>query len=818
MNEARSVQEELEVLARMAEAGLPEEPAADVPAAEEASPMAPEPAPAPAEPPPPAVPIPAEPAPEPAGDRPETPEAPGVEDGDQAVLNALDSLANRVHATERNMEEILSPLEQAVRGLEQQLESLDSDDPGGEGPTALDAPEPIVGLSESPRPATPTVPPSTEPIAAPPPPEPPISPPPISPPTVTPPPVAPSPPVEETPEDRWAEMRDADVVPPRFDPDARRSAAELIKGLDFGQGRGEAGSPAGAEPDPAPPAPPVSSGPTVGAPPERPAFAGPVEPPRPREPAAPPPSGAGPAAERPGGEWPETDILELDQPVEPEEAREPLGGPDRFDRFIPAEDHERDFGQAGPPPIDFESPDTARRIVRALAVVLVLAVAAIGGAAFFVLYNGDGGFMEQRQGEEIQTSAPAAAGAETPSPAPTGEGATLTVPPVEPLGSPPASPQPESAAPVVTMDTPPAPEPAMPAPTPAMPAPTPAEAASTASSTSDMPEPPAEPSLTPSPEVATAISTAPSVAGATAESMSPAPPLAPAQTASLPSTGQPENIEEAVDWLERESQRGESDAQIALATLYAQGTEVEQDYRQAAHWFREAALQGRAEAQFNLGVLHERGLGVQEDPLEALLWYLNAAEQDHVMAQYNLGVAYADGKGVPQDYVEARKWFAKAAERGLSNGQFNLGVLYEEGYGTEKDLVEAYRWYSIADAYGDKEGGVRAREIAQRLSVEDMARATALIETFSVIPAMSQQAAATSISVPASSPGDSSREVVKEIQILLTRLNFDPGPADGIPGDRTVNAIREFQLAAGIDVDGQPTVELLAHMRTVMGE
>ena len=60
--------------------------------------------------------------------------------------------------------------------------------------------------------------------------------------------------------------------------------------------------------------------------------------------------------------------------------------------------------------------------------------------------------------------------------------------------------------------------------------------------------------------------------------------------------------------------------------------------------------------------------------------------------------------------------------------------------------------------------------------------------------------------------------MVKEIQILLTRLNFDPGPADGIPGERTVNAIREFQLAAGLDVDGQPTVELLAHMRTVMGE
>jgi localization factor PodJL len=578
-----------------------------------------------------------------------------------------------------------------------------------------------------------------------------------------------------TPGDRRVDAGDPHTAPPRFDPDARRSAAELIRGLDFGQGHDEAA-------------------PQAGAPPAQPALAGPAGPSLLREPEAGPASTADarPPAGRVEDRWPDTDILELNQPIEPTDPRVPLGALERFDRFIPADDHENDFGRVERPSRDFEGLESGRRILRALAVVGILAAAAIGGAVFFVSYGDNGGFMERRFGDELQPPTPTVASGEATAPMPTRESAELSVPPVDsgslPLGATLALqvPQADLTMPVAEMDTPPT------------------------------PEPPAEPNLAPSPEVAPAITTAPSIAAAGVASTSPAPPMAPAQTATLPPSTRPENIGEAVDWLEREAQRGEADAQIGLATLYAQGTEVEQDYRQAAHWFREAALQDRAEAQFNLGVLHERGLGVQQDPLEALLWYLNAAEKDHAMAQYNLGVAYADGKGVPEDYVEARKWFTKAAERGLSNAQFNLGVLYEEGYGTDRDLVQAYRWYKIAGAYGDAKAGARAQKIGQRLNVEDMARATALIDAFTVMPALSQESP--SFSIPAAAPGDFSREVVKEIQTLLTRLNFDPGPADGIPGGRTVDAIREFQRAAGLEVDGQPTVELLAHMRTVMGK
>ncbi len=43
---------------------------------------------------------------------------------------------------------------------------------------------------------------------------------------------------------------------------------------------------------------------------------------------------------------------------------------------------------------------------------------------------------------------------------------------------------------------------------------------------------------------------------------------------------------------------------------------------------------------------------------------------------------------------------------------------------------------------------------------------------------------------------------IKQIQQKLNELNFDAGPADGVRGKKTINAIRAFQRAAGIRSDG----------------
>ena len=49
-------------------------------------------------------------------------------------------------------------------------------------------------------------------------------------------------------------------------------------------------------------------------------------------------------------------------------------------------------------------------------------------------------------------------------------------------------------------------------------------------------------------------------------------------------------------------------------------------------------------------------------------------------------------------------------------------------------------------------------------------------------------------------------EAVAALQRTLTGLGYDPGPADGVLGTRTVVAIRAFQEASGLEVDGRAGV------------
>jgi len=49
------------------------------------------------------------------------------------------------------------------------------------------------------------------------------------------------------------------------------------------------------------------------------------------------------------------------------------------------------------------------------------------------------------------------------------------------------------------------------------------------------------------------------------------------------------------------------------------------------------------------------------------------------------------------------------------------------------------------------------------------------------------------------------RDLVANIQRLLALRGFDPGPADGIPGPRTMQAILDFQRSVGLFADGLPS-------------
>ena len=61
--------------------------------------------------------------------------------------------------------------------------------------------------------------------------------------------------------------------------------------------------------------------------------------------------------------------------------------------------------------------------------------------------------------------------------------------------------------------------------------------------------------------------------------------------------------------------------------------------------------------------------------------------------------------------------------------------------------------------------------------------------------------------------GKASREVVKLVQSELAARGYNPGPADGYAGRKTMRAIRIYQAAVGLKVTGEPTQRLANYLR-----
>jgi membrane-bound lytic murein transglycosylase B len=63
-----------------------------------------------------------------------------------------------------------------------------------------------------------------------------------------------------------------------------------------------------------------------------------------------------------------------------------------------------------------------------------------------------------------------------------------------------------------------------------------------------------------------------------------------------------------------------------------------------------------------------------------------------------------------------------------------------------------------------------------------------------------------------------SHEQAIDLQQSLTILGFDPGPPDGRPGSRTLNAIRAYQASASLPADGYPSLALLDKLHATLRE
>lgn len=163
-----------------------------------------------------------------------------------------------------------------------------------------------------------------------------------------------------------------------------------------------------------------------------------------------------------------------------------------------------------------------------------------------------------------------------------------------------------------------------------------------------------------------------------------------------------------------------------------------------------------------------------------------------------------------QEYRQAMQAFDTAAHRGDADAQYMLGRLHETGSGTPQNFVLAHQWYNLAAAEGNRHAATARDSLTERMTSKQLAEAQQAARAWK--PEDEPVSQVTSRPRP-DIETLSDREGVAEIQRELNRLGYSVGPADGLMGNRTRSAIREYQGNRGMARNGNASAELLKRLR-----
>ncbi|HXH86067.1 tetratricopeptide repeat protein [Petrachloros mirabilis] len=148
-----------------------------------------------------------------------------------------------------------------------------------------------------------------------------------------------------------------------------------------------------------------------------------------------------------------------------------------------------------------------------------------------------------------------------------------------------------------------------------------------------------------------------------------------------------------------------------------------------AHPLRTQAEKGNVEAQFALAQAYDRGRDLPQDKTEAVRWYQLAAKQGDAFSQFYLGNKYWEGAGVSKNEKEAVRWWYSAAAQGFAPAQNSLGLaLATGGKGVPQDMIQAYLWLTLSAGQGDQEAEQQRTELSKQLKPAQLTKAKRLIK------------------------------------------------------------------------------------------
>lgn len=223
-----------------------------------------------------------------------------------------------------------------------------------------------------------------------------------------------------------------------------------------------------------------------------------------------------------------------------------------------------------------------------------------------------------------------------------------------------------------------------------------------------------------------------------------------------------------------------------LGATYQIGIGVPRDYQKALYWYERASEMGFVPSMAVVAWFHHRGLGTDADYGEALKWYRRAADGGSASAMHNLGHLYLAGQGTEADPAEATRWFRKSAANGFAQGMTMVGWAYQVGSGVGVNGARAVEWYEKAADAGETGAMATLGSLLDTGGSGVSAKPAQAAEW--LLKALDAGHEPTRVRLVEDS-NSLTRATRRAVQSRLTRMGFDPGPADGVFGEGTRAAI-----------------------------
>ena len=154
--------------------------------------------------------------------------------------------------------------------------------------------------------------------------------------------------------------------------------------------------------------------------------------------------------------------------------------------------------------------------------------------------------------------------------------------------------------------------------------------------------------------------------------------------------GVPQDMAQALGWLEDAASHGNIEAQYLTGLLYRSGiNDNPPDYKKSAMWYQKAVAGGNAYAANDLATLYSSGLGVEKNHDKAFALYQLAAAKGDGYAMYNIGLHY-EREISPPNYKLAAEWYEKSIKtKPNACAYHDLGMLYATGAGVPRDTEKS---------------------------------------------------------------------------------------------------------------------------------